>query len=112
REMYGEQYGWSAGGLCKVCVKPGTCGERGPAHAYGRDSAWDARNFVEPPGTPQVPVELEQFRGSLGGAIQKDKLFYFLNYEQQRYSVGNAVQHKVPITAAGVDSADPNLITA
>src|SRR5439155_132136 len=88
----------------------GTNAVHGTAYAYGRNSAWDARNFFETPGTPKVPVELEQFGGSLGGAIRKDQLFYFLNFEQQRYSVGNAVQHKVPITAPGVGSATQNLI--
>src|SRR5205807_2108819 len=100
------------GAVVNVGVKSGTNTMHGTAYAYGRNSAWDARNFFEQPGTPQTPVELEQFGGSLGGAIKQDKLFYFLNFEQQRYSVGNAVQHKVPITAAGIGSATQNLISA
>jgi len=98
--------------VVNVGVKSGTNAMHGTAYAYGRNSAWDARNFFETPGTPQTPVELEQFGGSLGGPIKTDKLFYFLNFEQQRYSVGNAVQHKVPITAAGAGSATQNLISA
>src|SRR5262252_8477346 len=84
----------------------------GTAYAYGRNGSWDARNFFEKPTDPQAAVELEQFGGSLGGALRKDKLFYFANFEQQRYSVGNPVQHKVPITAPGVGSATQNLIAA
>ncbi len=108
----GAEYGWKPGAIVNVGVKSGTNAMHGTAYAYGRNSAWDARNFFETPGTPKVPVELEQFGGSLGGAIRKDQLFYFLNFEQQRYSVGNAVQHKVPITAAGVGSATQNLISS
>ncbi len=108
----GAEYGWKPGAIVNVGVKSGTNAVHGTAYAYGRNSAWDARNFFETPGTPKVPVELEQFGGSLGGAIRKDQLFYFLNFEQQRYSVGNAVQHKVPITAPGVGSATQNLIAA
>src|SRR5581483_11009533 len=53
-----------------------------------------------------------QFGGSIGGPIRKDKVFFFGNFEQQRYSVGNPVQHEVPITAAGVGPASQNLIGA
>src|SRR3989442_467504 len=108
----GGEYGWKPGAIVNVGVKSGTNPMHGTAYAYGRNSAWDARNFFEQPGTPKVPVELEQFGGSLGGPLKQDKLFYFLNFEQQRYSVGNAVQHKVSITAAGVGSATQNLISA
>jgi Carboxypeptidase regulatory-like domain/TonB dependent receptor len=108
----GGEYGWKPGAVVNVGVKSGTNMIHGTAYAYGRNSAWDARNFFEQAGTPKVPVELEQFGGSLGGPIKQDKLFYFLNFEQQRYSVGNAVQHLVPITAAGVGSAAQNLISA
>jgi hypothetical protein len=108
----GGEYGWKPGAVVNVGVKSGTNAMHGTAYAYGRNSAWDARNFFETAGTPKVPVELEQFGGSLGGPIKKDKLFYFLNFEQQRYSVGNAVQHRVPITATGVGSATQNLISA
>jgi len=80
----------------------------GTAYAYGRNSAWDAKNFFGSSGS----VEVEQFGGSFGGALIKDKLFYFGNFEQQRYTVGNAVLHKVPITAAGVGNATQNLIGA
>jgi hypothetical protein len=108
----GGEYGWKPGAVVNVGVKSGTNAMHGTAYAYGRNSAWDARNFFETAGTPKVPVELEQFGGSLGGPIKQDKLFYFLNFEQQRYSVGNAVQHKVPITATGIGSATQNLIAA
>src|SRR6266849_1438838 len=108
----GAEYGWKPGGIVNVGIKSGTNSMHGTAYAYGRNSAWDARNFFLKPTDPQAEVELEQFGGSLGGAIRKDKVFYFLNFEQQRYNVGNPVQHKVPITAAGIGSATQNLIAA
>jgi Carboxypeptidase regulatory-like domain len=108
----GGEYGWKPGAVVNVGVKSGTNATHGTAYAYGRNGSWDARNFFERPTDPRAAVELEQFGGSLGGAISKDRLFYFANFEQQRYSVGNPVQHKVPITAQGVGPATQNLIAA
>jgi hypothetical protein len=103
------EFGWKPGAVVNVGVKSGTNGLHGTAYAYGRDSTWDARNFFEPTVSEH---SLEQFGGSLGGPIRRDKLFFFGNFEQQRYIIGNPVQHKVPITAAGVGSATQNLINA
>jgi len=108
----GGEYGWKPGAVVNVGVKSGTNATHGTAYAYGRNGSWDARNFFEKPTDPRAAVELEQFGGSLGGALRKDKLFYFANFEQQRYSVGNPVQHGIPITAAGVGSSTQNLIAA
>ncbi|PWU05274.1 MAG: hypothetical protein C5B51_15100, partial [Terriglobia bacterium] len=106
------EYGWKPGAVVNVGVKSGTNQFHGTAYAYGRDGSWDARNYWEQPGDPEAPLSLEQFGGSVGGRIIRDKLFFFGNFEEQRYSVGNPVQHKVPITAAGVGSATQNLTGA
>lgn len=106
------EFGWKPGAVVNVGVKSGTNGYHGTAYAYGRDGNWDATNYFTAPGSPEAAVELEQFGGSLGGPIRKDKLFFFANFEQQRYSVGNPVQHEVPITAAGVGNPAQNLIGA
>jgi len=109
------EFGWKPGAVVNVGVKSGTNGYHGTAYAYGRDGNWDATNFFTAPGAPESAVELEQFGGSIGGPIRKDKLFFFGNFEEQRYSVGNPVQHEVPITAAGVPGVpgkNQNLIDA
>ncbi len=106
------EYGWKPGAVVNVGVKSGTNAFHGTAYAYGRDGAWDAQNYWTTPDSPAADIALEQFGGSLGGRIIRDRLFFFGNYESQRYTVGNPVQHKVPITAAGVGSAAQNLIGA
>jgi hypothetical protein len=106
------EFGWKPGAVVNVGIKSGTNMFHGTAYAYGRDGSWDALNYFFTPGTPVPALDLEQFGGSIGGPIIKDKLFFFGNFEEQRYSVGNPVQHKVPITAAGVGSASQNLIGA
>src|SRR5437870_9284693 len=80
----GAEYGWKPGAIVNVGVKSGTNAMHGTAYAYGRNSAWDARNFFLKPTDPQADVELEQFGGSFGGPLRKDKVFYFLKFEQQR----------------------------
>ena len=57
-------------------------------------------------------MELEQFGATLGGPIKKDKLFYFLTFEDQRYSVGSVQLITDPVTAAGIGNSKNNLIAA
>src|SRR5215471_12076880 len=83
------EYGWKPGAIVNVGVKSGTNNLHGTAYAFGRDTPLDARNFFNPVGQEKNPRNLEQFGGTGGGAIIKDKLFYFGGYEGQRYTVGN-----------------------
>src|SRR3984885_4703147 len=102
----GAQFGFKPGAIVNVGIKSGSNLWHGTAYAYGRDGSWDARNYFSDPSQPAPPVELEQYGGSFGGRIIRDKLFFFGNYESQHYSVGNSVQHAVPIT--NPSSTDPN----
>ncbi len=92
------EYGWKPGAIVNVGLKSGTNGLHGTAFAFGRDGAMDARNFFNCASnpcafsqspSPKNPRSLEQFGGSLGGPIIKDKAFFFGAYEGQRYDVGN-----------------------
>ena len=85
------EFGWKPGSIVNAGLKSGTNTLHGSAFAFGRTDALDARNFFNPATSPacnavpsqcnEAPHALEQFGGSLGGAIKKDKLFYFVNYE-------------------------------
>jgi hypothetical protein len=83
------EYGWKPGAIINVGLKSGTNSMHGTAYAFGRDTPLDARNFFNPVSQTKNPRNLEQFGGTAGGAIIKDKLFYFGGYEGQRYTVGN-----------------------
>jgi carboxypeptidase family protein len=119
------QYGWKPGGVINVGVKSGTNNIHGTAYAYGRSNAFDARSFFNPApvngvcafgplaACDQAALNLEQFGVSVGGPIKKDKLFYFANYEQQRYTNGNPAPHFVPVTSGpGASDAGDGLIGA
>ncbi len=95
------EFGWKPGAIVNAGLKSGTNTIHGSAFAFGRDTALDARNFFDQSPLPKAPVSLEQFGSSLGGAIKKDKLFYFVAYEGQRYSVGSTYQTTTPVTCAG-----------
>lgn len=95
------EYGWKPGGVVNVGLKSGTNSLHGTAYAYGRDGAWDARNFFNPAPAPKYPIALEQFGATAGGPIKKDKIFWFLAYEEQRYSVGAGFNIETPVTCAG-----------
>ena len=93
------EYGWKPGAIVNVGLKSGTNKLHGTAFAFGRDGAMDARNFFncasQPCASGQSPApkvdrSLEQFGGSVGGAIIKDKVFFFGAYEGQRYDIGNS----------------------
>jgi hypothetical protein len=93
------EYGWKPGAVVSVGIKSGTNSYHGTAYAYGRSDSFDARNFFNMVPAPVSPLSLQQFGATFGGPIKKDKLFFFTNFEEQRYSVGNPANHAVPATA-------------
>ena len=101
------EYGWKPGGVINLGVKSGTNGLHGTAYAYGRDTSFDARNFFNNAPAPKTPVELEQFGGTVGGRIRRDKLFYFLGFEDQRYTVASTYVSSAPVTASLATPANP-----
>ncbi|MGA8283369.1 MAG: TonB-dependent receptor [Candidatus Sulfotelmatobacter sp.] len=85
------EYGWKPGAVVNVGLKSGTNKLHGTAFGFGRDGDHlDARNYFNDSPSPKLTRTLEQFGGSLGGAIIKDKAFFFGAYEGQRYNVGNS----------------------
>ncbi len=109
------EYGWKPGAIVNVGVKSGTNSLHGTAYAYGRDTAFDARNYFNPDTAPagavinttKQPVQLEQFGATIGGPIKKDKLFYFASFESQRYAIGNPVAISTPLTTTAPGGFDP-----
>src|ERR1700722_554238 len=101
------EFGWKPGAIVNAGIKSGTNSIHGTAFAFGRDTGLDARNFFDAAPTPKcpdpcakAPIGLEQFGASRGGAVKKDKLFYFVNYEGQRYNVADSLIATPPVTVA------------
>ena len=84
------EFGWKPGAVVNVGLKSGTNQIHGTAFAFGRDGVMDARNFFNTVPSGKLPRTLEQYGGSAGGPIIKDKVFFFGAYEGQMYDVGNS----------------------
>jgi outer membrane receptor for ferrienterochelin and colicin len=80
------QYGNSAGGSVNLVTKSGTNAWHGSAWEYIRNDATDANKFfLNKDGVAKPPVRFNQFGFTLGGPIVKDKLFFFLSLQGDRY---------------------------
>jgi hypothetical protein len=82
------EYGRNAGAVVNIVTKSGTNGIHGDFFEYFRNDALDARNYFDQSQFPKAPFHNNQFGGSVGGPIVKDKTFFFLDYEGQREKVG------------------------
>jgi hypothetical protein len=108
------EYGWKPGAVVNTGLKSGTNSIHGTAYAFGRDTVFDAKNSFLSPTTPTSLDQLMNFGGSIGGPIKKDKLFYFGNYEGQRYTIGTPKTVQIPssVSGAGVSGSFPQAIAA
>jgi hypothetical protein len=90
------EYGRSAGGVVNVVTKSGTNAFHGSVFDFFRNNALDARNYFNNKGVQQNPFHDNQFGGSLGGPIVKDKTFFFVDYEGVRETGAEALPSCVP----------------
>ncbi len=93
---YSAQFGGN-GAVVNAASKSGTNEFHGSAYEFLRNSALDARNFFD--GSSVPAFRQNQFGGSLGGPIKKDKLFFFVNDEELRKSQGQTAIALVPSAA-------------
>jgi carboxypeptidase family protein len=92
-DAYSAEYGKRAGAQVSVVTQSGSNQLHGSVFEFLRNSALDARNFFDPPseglgGQRIPPFKRNQFGGSLGGPIKKDKAFLFGSYEGFRHRLG------------------------
>jgi hypothetical protein len=90
---YGAQYGGN-GAVVNAATKSGTNSFHGSAFDFLRNSAMDARSFFD--GKAPPPFRKNQYGGSVGGPVVKDKLFFFADYEGIRQLLGGSSLITVP----------------
>jgi hypothetical protein len=96
---YDAAFGRNPGGQINVVTKSGSNSFHGSAYEFFRNGALDARNFFAPRNEPAPEYNRNQFGGSFGGPIIKDKTFFFADYEGTRIREGITRVTSVPTLA-------------
>jgi len=87
-------YGHGAASI-ELVTKSGTNQFHGVGYNFDRNRAFNAGQFFRPKAGPPR-FDYNQFGGTLGGPIRRDKTFFFLSYEGRRSSTGDILQGLVP----------------
>ena len=94
---YSAQYGSRGGSTVLVSSKSGTNHFHGSLFEFIRNDYLDARNYFDP--VKKGKYIQNQFGGSLGGPVWKDKTFFFLDYEGNRVRQGAPILSTIPTDA-------------
>ncbi len=83
--LYDATFGRAAGGNVQIVTKSGTNDFRGTVYDYLRDTSLTANNpFLKAAGQRRPVLERNVFGGGFGGAIKKDRAFFFVSYQTTR----------------------------
>ncbi|MBC7927715.1 MAG: carboxypeptidase regulatory-like domain-containing protein [Bryobacteraceae bacterium] len=93
----GADMGRSSGGQVTLITKGGSNQWHGSLYEFNRNTATTANNwFSNRAGVKREALVRNQFGGSVGGKIIRDRAFFFLNYEKRIDASGRAVTRNVP----------------
>jgi hypothetical protein len=110
RDSYGAEYGKRPAAQVSIVTQSGSNQWHGSVYEYLRNNALDAPNYFDQGSAP--PFQRNQFGGALGGPIQKDKTFFFVNFEafiQNLHQTSVAFVPSLASRAAAVPSVRPLL---
>jgi hypothetical protein len=94
---YSAEFGRSLGGVVNLQIKSGTNRFRGSGFEFHRDDKFDANNFFNNrAGRAKPEFKQDQFGGTLGGPVFKDKTFFFGDYQGHRETQGVTALSTVP----------------
>jgi hypothetical protein len=105
---YSAEFGRVGGGIINAVTKSGTNIMRGGAFYYFRDAALGARNAF---ASDKPDDRRQQFGGTLGGPVRRDRIFFFINTDNQRQSnpfivsPGSALSNVANATQADIAAA-------
>jgi len=100
------EFGVKGGAAINIVMKSGTNMLHGTAYYFRHDDRFDSANFFDIRATQKVgkdanptPIDNQQYGGTFGGPIVKDKAFFFGYYEGQRLNVVSPYDVHVPTDA-------------
>ncbi len=111
---YTAEAGRTAGGVVSIVTRAGTNQFHGSAYEYFRNDIFDARNVLQTSGK-KPELRQNQFGGSIGGPIFKDRTFFFGDYEGLRQVIG-LTYNKTTLTQAeyndvhSINGGSPDLL--
>ena len=110
---YEAEFGQSGGGLVNTVTKSGGNVVHGDAYYYALDSSMNANDSINNElGIPKPPNRRQQFGGTIGGPIRKDRLFYLANYEGQVRNEPVTVNDNPALQTIGDASAQSAFLAA
>jgi len=102
------EFGRGTGGQVNIVTKSGTNQFHGTAFEYLRNSVLDAADFfTNKNGGKKNPLHRNQYGGTLGGPILKDRMFFFLSYEGFRQIAPTVSTTRVPTATERASVTDP-----
>jgi Carboxypeptidase regulatory-like domain len=102
---FDAEYGRNSGAVVNVVTKSGTNSLHGSFYEFFRNDVLNAHAFTFTPA-PKPPFKQNQFGGTLGGPIRKDKTFFFGSYEGRRIVKGLDSQPVAVPTGAELNNGD------
>jgi hypothetical protein len=96
---YDASFGRNGGGQVSVVLRSGGNQFHGTAYEFFRNAVFDARNYFAPSDTPAPQDQRNQFGGTLGGPIVKNRTFFFADYQGTRDNTGITQVTNVPTLA-------------
>jgi outer membrane receptor protein involved in Fe transport len=84
------------GAVVNVVTKAGTNRFHGSAFEFLRNSSMDAKNYFDDPAQPIPPFKRNEFGGSFGGPIIRDRTFFFVDYQGRRIRTSDTFLSPVP----------------
>ena len=100
RNNYGAEFGQAGGAQVNVVTKGGTNTFHGSGYYFARRDSWNSTEyFLKQAGLPTAPLKWDDFGGTFGGPILKDKLHFFVSYEKNKDDRSNTRTGFVPTEA-------------
>ena len=84
KSQYPAEFGGKASALINVATRAGSNAFRGTLFEFARHDKLDAHNYFDIKSEPVPPLRQNQFGGSLGGPLARNRSFFFASYEGQR----------------------------
>jgi len=107
---FDASYGRNSGANVNVVTKSGTNGYHGTAFEFFRNTVLNANDFFRSENAPPLPnsrpiLNQNQFGGSFGGPVKKDKLFFFASYQRTWQKNGAAAAGFAAPTLVGIPTS-------